>query len=126
MCMCTMCVCTTIYNKKETASTTFFKNCSTRNNYIMNTYDYIIVGAGAAGTVIASRLTTELNKEIPLNILLIEAGNENRTKDMDENMAAQNPMKLWGDKTLTFNDCVVARSTCQPPRSYPVGICVGG
>ena len=126
--MCTMCVCTTIYNKKETASTTFLKNCSKRNNYIMNTYDYIIVGAGAAGTVIASRLTTELiqNKEIPLNILLIEAGNENRTKDMDENMAAQNPMKLWGDKTLTFNDCVVARSTCQPPRSYPVGKCVGG
>ena len=42
----------------------------------MNTYDYIIVGAGAAGTVIASRLTLELNqnKEIPLNILLIEAG----------------------------------------------------
>ena len=89
-------------------------------------YDYIIVGAGAAGTVIASRLTTDMQQEAPLHILLLECGKDNRTKDMDKDMAAPNPMKLWGDQSLTFNDCVVARSAEQPPRSYPVGKCVGG
>ena len=90
-------------------------------------YDYIIVGAGAAGTVIAARLTTELkNAEKPVNILLVEAGKENRSKDMDKAMAAPNPMELWGDKSLTFNDCMVARSAQQPSRAYPVGRCIGG
>jgi choline dehydrogenase-like flavoprotein len=91
-------------------------------------YDYIIVGAGAAGTVIAARLTTELKNvdEKPVNILLVEAGKENRSKDMDKTMAAPNPMELWGDKSLTFNDCMVARSAQQPSRAYPVGRCIGG
>lgn len=40
----------------------------------MSTYDYIIIGAGSSGCVLASRLTTLLPNK---NILLIEAGGSN-------------------------------------------------
>ena len=56
----------------------------------------------------------------------LEVGSDNRTKDMSVDMAAQNPMKLWGDNTLTFDDCLVARSSKQAARPYPVGKVVGG
>ena len=73
-------------------------------------YDYIIVGAGASGTVVASRLCAA-ECASKLHILLLEVGSDNRTKNMSVDMAAQNPMKLWG--RYTFDDCLVARSSKQ-------------
>ena len=43
------------------------------NNYKINEYDYIIVGAGAAGCIIAARLA----EDPKLKILLLESGHDN-------------------------------------------------
>ena len=88
-----------------------------------NVYDYVVVGAGACGTVIASKLARALPTK---QILLLEAGKENRTKNMSDAMRRPNPMALWGDPTITFDDLNVKRSTCSAARSYPVGKIVGG
>ena len=45
---------------------------------------------------------------------------------MIDAMKKQNPMQLWADPNITFNDCNAARSTSQSARAYPVGRIVGG
>ena len=71
-----------------------------------NVYDYVVVGAGACGTVIASKLARALPTK---QILLLEAGKENRTKNMSDAMRRPNPMTLWGDPTITFDDLNVPK-----------------
>ena len=58
-------------------------------------YDYIIVGAGASGTVVASRLCAA-ECASKLHILLLEVGSDNRTKDMSVDMAAQKSLRNSG------------------------------
>ena len=88
-----------------------------------SSYDFIIVGAGACGTVVAAKLARAFPD---LSILLLEAGGDNRTSEMIDAMKKQNPMQLWADPNITFNDCNAARSTSQSARAYPVGRIVGG
>ncbi|KAL9602213.1 MAG: hypothetical protein Q9179_002617 [Wetmoreana sp. 5 TL-2023] len=68
----------------------------------MDTYDFIIVGAGASGCLLASRLAHTLKED---QILLIEAGGENSSTEYqgfgDRNFTlATAPGYNWGYKTV--------------------------
>lgn len=86
----------------------------------MECFDYVVVGGGASGGVIASRLS----ENPKITVLLIEAGSDHRS-DV-ESMHKLNPMALWADPKWTWQDVMMARTSAQPLRPYPVGRCVGG
>ena len=65
---------------KSRRNKTIGKNHTKKNIYKnSNTYDYIIIGAGAAGSVIAARLAENKNNRI----LLLEVGHDNRYNSHD-------------------------------------------
>jgi len=50
------------------------RNKTMKHRFVKKTYDYIIIGAGAAGSIMAARLGENKNN----NILILEAGHDNR------------------------------------------------
>lgn len=65
--------------------------CSSAANFLQHSYDYIVIGGGTAGLVLAARLTENPN----VHVGVLEAG-KNRMNDMMVNIPALFP-KMLGD-----------------------------
>jgi 5-(hydroxymethyl)furfural/furfural oxidase len=92
---------------------------------LQNTYDYIIVGAGSSGAVLASRLTENANTRV----LLLESGADYRSTDAPHEMRSANPLGIMNVERFgpyQWPDLLVRRTSAQAPRLYDRGRGPGG